>query len=421
MRVEGSFLQSKVARRVFALFVLSALVPVAFLSVFSYYQVTRLLTEQTQRELAVFSSGYGTAASERLLLADRTLGNVALEMTRDLAAAHLQKLSSPIVRSLVRVSPSGERKIVFGSDFQTGKAGVLDQEHLKRGEALLEITPSGKGASSVVIVRLIDAATPAKGWIAAEVNPVFLWGSDEELPYQTSICVLDARNEPLHCSSPDIQHAMVKTAENIAGRGVRGSLKLTAGKEAHLAVVREVFVASKFGKHYWAVIASRPEAAVLAPVSVFSIIFWGSVILSALVVMLLSVSQIRRTMIPLESLMAAARRVANRDFSTPVQVRRGDEFGDLADTFNYMTTRLDRQFNVLSALSRIDRSILSDLNVTAVVEEVLSRLPEMVKADFSVIFVLKHDSDRDGEMHFASTAHGRQKLVEFTMEDAMRQ
>ncbi|MEQ1924448.1 MAG: hypothetical protein ABL952_18270, partial [Pyrinomonadaceae bacterium] len=49
MKIEGSFLQSKVARRVFALFVLTALIPVAFISVFSHYQVTRLLTEQTQQ------------------------------------------------------------------------------------------------------------------------------------------------------------------------------------------------------------------------------------------------------------------------------------------------------------------------------------------------------------------------------------
>ena len=422
MRIKGSFLQSKVARRVFALFVLTALIPVAFLSLFSHYQVTRLLIEQTHRELTVYASSYGTTAYERLLLAERTLGNVALESSRDLSADQLRRLSMPVIRSLLHLSVAGERKVVFGSDFEFGKLGPAEYEFMRSGETLLQGPSVGKDSRGLVLLRLIDAAQADKGWIAVEVNPAYLWTSKEEMPYMTDVCVLDARWEPLHCSNPDVQSGMMKAAELAAAtKGGRGALTtLEAGNATYLAAIREVFVASKFGKQYWTVVATRPESVALEPVSVFSIIFWGSVIFSSLVVMLLSVSQIRRTLIPLESLMAATRRVAQRDFSTPVAVRRGDEFGDLADTFNYMTTRLDRQFNVLSTLSRIDRSILSDLNVTHVIDEVLSRLPEMVKANFAAIFVLKHDSDREGEMHFSSIANGRQKVVEYVIGDKAR-
>ncbi|MEQ1774961.1 MAG: EAL domain-containing protein [Burkholderiales bacterium] len=421
MKIEGSFLQSKVARRVFALFVLTALIPVAFISVFSHYQVTRLLTEQTQRELALFGASYGSSSYERLLLAERTLGNVVVELARDLPADQLAKLFSPVIRAAVQQSPSGERKAVFGKDFNVGKLSEAEYDQLRRGMSVLQISASAERDGVVVLLLAIDAAQIEKGWVAVEVNPAYLWADQDELPYMISVCVLDSANHPLFCSNREIKQAVVRTAASVSAKGARSQNTLQAGNVAYFAAFREIFVASKFGKHHWTVVATRPESEALAPVSVFSIIFWGSVLLSVLVVMLLSVSQIRRTLIPLESLMAATRRIAKRDFSTPVEVKRGDEFGELADTFNTMSTRLNRQFTVLSVLSRIDRSILSDLNVAYVIDEVLSRLPELVKTDFAAIFVLKHDSERDGAIHFASATHGRQKVMDIAIGDDVRE
>ncbi len=213
MRIKGSFLQSKVARRVFALFVLTALIPVAFLSLFSHYQVTRLLIEQTHRELTVYASSYGTTAYERLLLAERTLGNVTAGLSRELPADQLQRLSMPVIRSLLHLSVAGERKVVFGSDFEFGKLGPAEYEFMRSGETLLQGHSVGKDSRGLVLLRLIDAAQADKGWIAVEVNPAYLWTSKEEMPYMTDVCVLDARWEPLHCSNPDVQSGMMKAAE----------------------------------------------------------------------------------------------------------------------------------------------------------------------------------------------------------------
>jgi diguanylate cyclase (GGDEF)-like protein len=418
--VDRSFLQSRVARRIFGLFVLSALVPVAFLSIFSYAQVTRLLTEQTHRELAGFSAAYGTAAYERLLLAERALRGSTAEYLRDLPPDQLQRLALPLLTSLMHVSATGQRRVLFGAGNAFTPPAEAELAYMRGGDTWLSGSADAR-SPGVVLMRLVDAAQPDKGWIAAEVNPGYLWTAKDDLPYQTDVCVLNAKREPLHCSNGELRDPLIQAATAADAQGGRGSLTIRdAGNTAYLAAVREIFVASKFGKQSWTVVASRPRTAALEPVAVFGYIFWGSVIVSALVVMLLSVSQIRRTLVPLESLMAGTRRVAQRDFSTPVDVRRGDEFGDLAMTFNSMSGRLNRQFNILAALSSIDRSILSDLNVSRVIDEVLARLPEAVEAEFVAIFVLKHDSDHEGAMHFASPGPGRQKTMSIAIGNEPR-
>ena len=64
------------------------------------------------------------------------------------------------------------------------------------------------------------------------------------------------------------------------------------------------------------------------------------IVCSILVVTLLSVTQIRRFMGPLEKLRDGTRRIGNREFDTKVDVTSGDEFEQLADSFNEMSGRL---------------------------------------------------------------------------------
>jgi putative nucleotidyltransferase with HDIG domain len=84
----------------------------------------------------------------------------------------------------------------------------------------------------------------------------------------------------------------------------------------------------------------------------FLLDFWKVLALSLLVVSLLVVSQVRRQMHPLVALTAATRRLAARDFSTPVAVSSGDEFEELGASFNQLSAELGRQFAELEAFSQ---------------------------------------------------------------------
>jgi methyl-accepting chemotaxis protein len=61
---------------------------------------------------------------------------------------------------------------------------------------------------------------------------------------------------------------------------------------------------------------------------------------AALIAAVLGVTDVCRTLRPLEDLREGVRRVGEKDFSVRVDVGRNDEFGDLAASFNSMAARL---------------------------------------------------------------------------------
>src|SRR5690606_15028893 len=100
--------------------------------------------------------------------------------------------------------------------------------------------------------------------------------------------------------------------------------------------------------------------------------YMGVALLSLLLVALLSLVQIRRTMVPLERLIDGTRKISKGDFS-PVRVDGQNEFSELANAFNGMSSHIKRQLNTLKALSILDQEIISNLDVDQLVGRVISR------------------------------------------------
>src|SRR5579863_9715410 len=73
MTIDSTFLRSKLGRRMFWLFALCALSPMALLAVISLRNVTSQLREQSRRELRRLSHEVGMNLCERLLFLDADL------------------------------------------------------------------------------------------------------------------------------------------------------------------------------------------------------------------------------------------------------------------------------------------------------------------------------------------------------------
>src|SRR5258708_31829719 len=69
----GTFLRSRVARRIFVLVVACALVPIAALTTLSFIQVSRQLRNQSRRQLQQTAKSQGLAIYERLVVLDSDL------------------------------------------------------------------------------------------------------------------------------------------------------------------------------------------------------------------------------------------------------------------------------------------------------------------------------------------------------------
>ena len=134
------------------------------------------------------------------------------------------------------------------------------------------------------------------------------------------------------------------------------------------------------------------EAAATAPMADLSVILVAAAVLAVLVVAVLSALQIRRTLGPLRKLIDGTRRAGDGDLSARVDVPADDEFGELASSFNSMAARLGSQFTALLTLSDIDQAILSRLDLDRVIETVVTRMRDIVPADFVSIAIVDRNS-----------------------------
>ncbi|MGD2127345.1 MAG: HD domain-containing phosphohydrolase, partial [Desulfobacteraceae bacterium] len=183
------------------------------------------------------------------------------------------------------------------------------------------------------------------------------------------------------------------------------------GDTAYVARYLSIFTRFDFFAPKWILVMSEPKANVFAPMADFKKTFFLIFLLSLWIVLLMSFNQIRRSLIPLEKLQEGTRRIAQRDFQTKVTVTSGDEFEELAASFNAMADRLDKQFNTMTIMNEIDRSILSALDTKKIANTVLTRMSEIFLCDCVGLALLKNKKANTGLMYVKDdNPRGRNRL-----------
>ncbi len=143
----------------------------------------------------------------------------------------------------------------------------------------------------------------------------------------------------------------------------------------------------------WTIIMSQPEEYIFSPVSYFKKTFPLVVLLSFLVVVFISLVQIRRTMLPLEELKKGAHLIGMKQFHNRISLESGDEFEDLAKSFNNMAEQLSRQFKTMTATAEIDRAILSSLETDEIARIALTRMADLFHCNMAGLILLRPKGD----------------------------
>lgn len=367
----------RITRRMVALFVACALVPVTVTLVIAYGGVHELLVAQRVGYLRYEAAAYGTSIVERLNMAGDLARSVGPDLAEGADGDAIRSLDA-YFRSAAFFDASG-RRVLFGAP--AGAPGEADLRLLDAratpGGALLVVAGGEPSAPSIWFVLRVPSRNGTRR-LGLELNPRFLWPSDE-LPYLTDVCVLSANREPLNCTHP----LSAAARETLQARtiGSMGQFSWSDADESYLSAYRDLFLRARFGVEPWVVVASQPEGYAMAPVHSLGWLVLPPVLLGLLVAALLGLVQVRRALAPLKALMEATGRIAQRDFSTRVAAVRDDEFGSLAGALNAMSQRLGRQFSALQAHSEIDSVILSSMDLSRVATIVLKRIGELARAE----------------------------------------
>ena len=352
MRLEPEHFKTKIGRRIVTLFVLCALLPTAALAAFSYASSRSLLIDQNTRRMQDGATEaqmgalerFQSVESELILLAGSPGVLRALSGTGDGSSVSesLRRLSALTLATSDVTTP------IIGDLTDTPELSPETLANLEGGESQLVVVPSEGSRPDILIARAAAHAGTDAGvlwgriisdslWATAQVYAVGIAASQVDFQDDKGYCVLDEAQRPLDCAGALISWLAGGIPEDVdlTRDDTHGALSWTADGTAYVGHYRQLFL-SDFNVAGWTIVLASDASTMLLPLLEFRGTLIGIVVLAFALVMLLSAMFISQSMEPLAKLREGTRRIAARDFDARVRIASGDEFEELAGSFNNM-------------------------------------------------------------------------------------
>lgn len=336
MQLNGTFLNSKVARRIFTLFLLAALIPVVIFAFLSFQQVNQITTDNIIKNLRQDSKSLGIMLHERLDL-----------IQHELKLYKHSVQNQPPVNSLYFKNIFVENTDIYtttNSFYPSLKQYEI--EFLKQGKPVLQIQQTTDAQTQI---SMIYPDPSSQTVIIGIIDPLYLWGDPDTYDLSKVFCVFGQANAPLFCSNQNFQTKLSQLAKHDELEDYFTSDWVLFLKPSYFYPTFNIVTAIDKQN---ALLTNQKVTQLFIPVSVLAII----------IVALMSIIQIRRYLTPLEALMGGIKNVSKKNFQQTVDIKTDDEFKQLGDAFNTMSLQLSDQFDFLTTLSEIDQLMLNNLN-----------------------------------------------------------
>lgn len=418
MAINKTFFTSKVSRRIVLLFVCCTLVPILLLAFISFNQVMKQLYNESELRLHRESKTFGMAVIERLFFLEAELKLISSNI-RDIPEALINarlpgnddRLRQHF-KGLAFVNASGHYPLAI-EDVQIEKElSPKQKQHLASGKTLV-LVQNDYSHLSIYMITALDPKDFSQGLLYAEINSMYLWGLPEHntLPPSTELCILDASGNTIFASTPiptSFLEPLVRDKTNQSS----GKFVWKSSEQEYIASYWSVFLEYMFLTPPWTVIISTSKAEVFSPMTQFKRIFPRIIFLSFLVVLLLSLIQIRRSLLPLEKLKEVTWKISMRKFESRVTINSGDEFEELATSFNKMAENLEKLFNAMTTRSEIDKCILSLLDTDTIISRVLADLKNFFSCNLISVAIVTTNSQNMLSTHYIDDRSNSPKCID---------
>ncbi|MDE2145292.1 MAG: EAL domain-containing protein [Burkholderiales bacterium] len=375
--VRAPLLKSRIGRRVLALFVLSALVPLGLCAILLYRAFDAELGQAQVHSLDGRVRSFGMTLLGRLGSADDVLASLmaAPGATDQSVQAQVGRLRW--ARRTLRLPPGPDSA---GRDLALQPPDAEQRGALAAGKPVLLCDLDRSARPRVWLVRTLSSGA----WLYTEIAPSWLWAAADEFAADADLQVLDGHGR-------EIYWAGQRPAAGASGAWLHRSW--------------EIFLASRFASPSWRLVASAPQVTLVGGSGHAYPVFVGLIVLTFLLIAWVSVSSIRRQLRPLGLLTQATKRVAQRDFDAFRGMKWNDEFGDLATSFDTMSQHLRRQFAALETFAEGDRLLLHAPGLERILEALLPRIASVLDCDSVSVILFDEGSGGQACAHdfFAAT------------------
>lgn len=350
-------------------------------------------------------AGLGIAEKLNFLDADLRLLAADIRSSPDADQAQLEvSLNSQFkgrFEGLALVTSQGEEQLLFGKLPVPAVPTPEEKIHLQSGRSILNTKECAQSTPCIFLMRSMESKNGQERLLVGQIHGDFLWDA-ENIPEGSSLCILNETGNALFCSR-EAPAQLPAVPENHTS----GQVEWKQSGEEYLADYWKLFLKPSYHVAYWTVIAGKAKPEILGPLWIFKKNFLLTSLLALWIVILLSLVQIRRNLVPLGELQKGTRRIAGGDFQSRVAIRSGDEFEELASSFNSMAERIEKQIRSLKTMNEIDRAILSASDIEHIVDALIERLPTLVSCEVVSVMLLDPRT-REHALTYVSGANSQQ-------------
>jgi PAS domain S-box-containing protein len=346
MRLEKILQRLSLSRRFFLLFFLCVLLPLAI--------VLSLLSSRLEAELK-------DQAFQRLRFQTKTIARSIMDRLLHLEGEMQFFISGPWEAAreksgLFAPQQAPEAPGHFEALIHQGPHGTVTLFGDGTDAAPFALPAGGSAAAQKpVIIQRNGAGESPELWMAValsdsefligRINAGFLWDEDANfnLPPHNEICIIGDGHAVL-ASSLSESKDMVRAIAHQDRIENSGGLSWQGARDVYLATLYPLFLEASFSSASWSIILSRPLGTVLAPIRSFQLNLALTGLLIMLVVLLLGSITIRRSLNPLNCLIVKAEALGRGDFGSKADVQGSPELQELAEAFNAMAGKIEKQF-----------------------------------------------------------------------------
>ena len=371
MNFDVEHFRTKLGRKIVGLFFLSALIPTATLAVLSYVRVRAELVSQSRERLDQGTTDAAMGIIERVQAIESEMIFLAAS-TYPLASTVRAGIETPLRREdLRRLSDvslvpeiDAEPVPMVGSLTEVPELSAVARSNVTLGQTALTVAPGNdEGELQILMVKAWDADHIEDGILWGRVISDSLWSTAQV--YATSIattevdfqdnkgyCILDPLMRPLDCAGGLVSWMTAGPPEGILipEDTVHGATSWINGGRRYTGHYRRLYLRN-YNSDNWTIVVGESEEAMLATLGDFRRTLIGFLVLTMAGVLLVAAHRIRQSMEPLAKLREGTRRIASKDFRTRVHISSGDEFEELAGSFNDMARQVGTLFDELEDLS----------------------------------------------------------------------
>jgi len=350
------YLRSSFGRRILLLLSLCIVVPGAVFGYLSIRQVEEKFHQETVQRMRLQSRGivmsiHGgvTSIETEVEFLAGILGNETTSTLRRSSDWNWLFHNRPLLGA-TRFRHGSRAEALFGNPCPPPPQTDAARSHLASGNGLLYLQQNADGPPRFFLAHAIRGKAPERELLVCEVNLDYLWGHVRDAaPPVTEVAVLPPDGAPLFQTQP-LPVAVLGRIEEERRKGPAGNFEWGQGSGTLLVDLATVFLKPAFLADDWIVVVSQPRSEAFAVAKGYTRALFLSISLVVLMAGFFAHVQIRRSVAPLAVLKEGTRRISGGDFDSRVEIGSGDEFEDLAGSFNTMADHLGREFRIQARL-----------------------------------------------------------------------